>query len=455
MNQTTNMRKKLFHFTIIAAIMFLGACSNEDLLPDAKTGKGRTFSLTASIPDDNPTTRVSLTQDGKNIKLKWEMGDQLQLAFVQGATKIKSTMKVVSISEDGKKAQFEINLPESIGGGEFDLYGVYGGGGLSETDPTHVILPSNSENSGSLESIEEKEHVILYFVLKAIQPTKPPTTVNFLHLGSLFNITIKNTSTSSLDNISEARLVGVGGDGNWAFNSGAGGEIYDLASGEFLNQESAGDYVSFNSVNNSLPSDDLISFWGWYSPLPNKNWPELKLELRDASTSSKTSFNSKPARTTPTEAGISYYFYALWNGSQLGFTDELFNPPLGPNEFYVETMGTLGAILSATQKATIETMILKGEINKADFDVMKNQMPNLKYLDLKDVKCEGDKIPHSAFGDNDTNLANTHLTTIILPTDLTSIEGFAFARCSGLKGSLTLSDKLIKIEIMHFLNVLA
>ena len=93
------MKKLLFSLVAIAIIVLMGACSNDELFPETNTEKGRTLSLTASMPDD-PNTRVTLTQEGKNIKLKWEVNDQIQLAFVQGTTKRKGTVKVISISDN-------------------------------------------------------------------------------------------------------------------------------------------------------------------------------------------------------------------------------------------------------------------------------------------------------------------------------------------------------------------
>jgi hypothetical protein len=114
--------------------------------------------------------------------------------------------------------------------------------------------------------------------------------------------------------------------------------------------------------------------------------------------------------------------------------------------YYVETMGTLGSMLNQTQMETITTMIVKGEINKADFDVMKYKMPNLKYIDLKEAKCEGDKIPDVAFGEIYSILANKNINTIILPESITTIGESAFSGCSGLTGNLILPDGLTTIE---------
>ncbi|MDD4729076.1 MAG: leucine-rich repeat protein [Dysgonamonadaceae bacterium] len=113
--------------------------------------------------------------------------------------------------------------------------------------------------------------------------------------------------------------------------------------------------------------------------------------------------------------------------------------------YYVETMGTLGEMLNQTQKDTITTMIVRGEINKADFDVMKSHIPNLRYIDLKDVVCEDDSIPESAFGDYDKEKANKNISTIILPDGLITIGDYAFYRCSGLSGSLILPTGVTEI----------
>ncbi|HZK23640.1 MAG TPA: leucine-rich repeat protein [Atopostipes sp.] len=117
-----------------------------------------------------------------------------------------------------------------------------------------------------------------------------------------------------------------------------------------------------------------------------------------------------------------------------------------PGGYWVDKMGTLGTLLNQTQKDTITTMIIMGEINKADFDVMKLEMPKLKYIDMKDVKCKDDKIPNSAFGGNYfNNNYNKFINTIILPKSITAIGISAFSNCSGLTGNLILPDGVTTI----------
>ncbi|NLB77084.1 MAG: fimbrillin family protein [Crenarchaeota archaeon] len=184
------MRKKLFPILTLAIMLALGACSNEEILQDTNSGTnpgdGRTLTLTASMPDE-PTTRVALEQqDDKTIALTWEADDVLQLVFVQGEqgeSKIKGTATVTNISDDGKKAQFDIALPDGFDTGKFDLYGVYGGGELTGTI---VTLPSNAGNATSLDgtedtSVQNRKDVMLSFASTNIDATNPNVSVVFNH----------------------------------------------------------------------------------------------------------------------------------------------------------------------------------------------------------------------------------------------------------------------------------
>ena len=105
--------------------MLFGACSNEELLQETDSGitpEGRTLSITASMPEE-PTTYVGLEQkDDKTIALTWEVGDELKLAFVQGDNNANSIAKVKSISDDKKKATFNIKIPDEFETG-FDELG--------------------------------------------------------------------------------------------------------------------------------------------------------------------------------------------------------------------------------------------------------------------------------------------------------------------------------------------
>ena len=357
-------------------MMFFGACSNEELFEQTNPAanlKGRTLSITASMPDE-PTTRVGLEQKtDKTIALTWEVGDKLQLAFVQGTIKVKQKVVLTAenITDGGKKAKFEIELPVSTTGFKdnvnFDLYGVCGGGskwmgididvpntggaggggtltqyydgdalelGDADTNP-YVKLPSNTGSVKSLETVHFRKDVMLTFPSKDIDVANPQVLVAFNHLGSLFNITLKNTGTTSLENLDEAQLVGVNNpdNQNWAYNAGTGGKTYDLVTGKFLDTENGGNFISLKAAASTLEAGATTTFWAWYPPAPDKVWPELQLQLKDGTTPEATtltmSINSKPARASATAAGKAYYFYAAWSEGNLKFTDNAFTPIWG------------------------------------------------------------------------------------------------------------------------------
>ncbi len=309
------MRNNLLHISFIVAILLLGACSNEALL----TESARNISITATMPEP-PTSRVNLVEDGSNIAITWVAGEPLQLVFVQNENKIAQSVRVVSTSNEGKTAHFNITLPSVIEDGSFDLYGVSGGGGINTTGPNPVaLLPTDVGDEGSLYSVQERKDVMLYFSSKAVETTNPLATVTFKHLGSLFSITVKDVSqisSSILNQLDEARLVGVGGDGLWAYNSVDRGQSFDLVTGTFLNQEVSANYISFK------PAGGPSTVWGWYPILSGEAWPELQLQLTAADNTVLSTSSNIKAPKTPV-AGKRYSFYAEWNSANqsLDFTN--------------------------------------------------------------------------------------------------------------------------------------
>ena len=318
------MRKYIYYLTTIAIIMLFGACSNDVLFNENDQGltpnTEGVISLTATMPS-NPTTRVALTQEENlAIKLTWEVGDQLELVFVQKDIKIKQTVTVGGISSDRKNASFDIIIPSGITG-NFDLYGVYGGGGVSVDNPTLVKLPTKAGTAGSLASVKERKDVMLYFASKDLKINATEASVNFKHLGSLISIMIKNTGSETLTGLKEMRLTGIGENANWAYNNGEGGKTYNLVTGKFDEINSGGNYISYSTTDMSISAGASKTFWYW-TPMVDKTWPKLKLEaVTPDNNVYKTSTNNKPEATIPYTAGMVYYYAAEWNGANLEFKD--------------------------------------------------------------------------------------------------------------------------------------
>ena len=139
------MRNNILSIATLAIMILFSACSNEDLVeqnnPEATPKAQHTLQLTASMPSDNPTTRVALEQQAdKSITLTWQTNDVLHLAFVkEGVATTIVEAGIETLSDDKKRAQFNIDIPEAFQTGTFALYGVYGGGGI-EVDQDNMQI---------------------------------------------------------------------------------------------------------------------------------------------------------------------------------------------------------------------------------------------------------------------------------------------------------------------------
>ena len=324
------MKTKLSILVVLLLLVVTGCDKNEIIEKQPDLTDNRSLTLTASMPDESATqTRVAFTQDGKDIKLIWENGDQIQLCFIQGETKEKRTVTVKNISSDGKRADFDINVPESFATGTFDLYGVYGGQGLDDTDPSIAVLPATPwQTYTGLEGVQSRKDVMMTFKATGLDVDAPSATVSFRHIGSLFCVKLKNGSAGSWNSIARVQLTAAT-DG-WAYNnSGDEGARYDLQAESFVSGSPTNSAILFDNNSKDMGLDEINEFWAWYPPVPDVNWPELRLEVYNPeSVKIASSANRKAARVAPTAAGKAYYFYAVWDGSKLNFTDDTFTPPL-------------------------------------------------------------------------------------------------------------------------------
>jgi len=327
---------------IFTALILLGVgCQSEEIPPVGEDERNvsedsdemRTFSLiasmpeesgsTSSIPDESGSTRIAFFQVGKSVALIWEEGDQLDLLFVQGITQVKQTVTVSNIYAEGKKAAFEFTLPAAIQAGYFDLYGVYGGGGLSDSNPSLAVLPLINGSAPSLTSLAAGKKFMMVFSKNRLTTTSPQASVTFRHVGSLFCLTLKNARGTALENLGSIRLGS--SISRWAYNNSATEpHYYNLVDDAFRNPESAGNFITLYADGN-VATNDTLNFWGWYPTLPDVNWPGLTLTLLDNTSGVLgVSSNVKPARTSPTAPGKNYHFYAVWDDAGLQFTDHTY-----------------------------------------------------------------------------------------------------------------------------------
>lgn len=318
------MNKKSFLYILLLAAT-LGGCTNREIeLPD--TTQGRIITFTSAMPSGSSPTRIAFTQEGKNINLTWEEGDQIQLSAVQNGIWVKQTVTVRNLSTDRKTASFDFVIPESFTGETFDLYGVYGGLGVSTDQPNIALFPSNPGNNGSLAAIQSNRGAMLRFKKLNINTQNPSIQVAFEHLGSLFCIKLKNTGTTALEQVSQ--LVLSAAEGGWMYNTGTGGAAYDLVTDSFIAPVIADSAISFTLPESALAANETIDFWGWYVPNTSMNCPAIQVRLKNAGLNTiAVGSNAKAGQSKPLSKGKCYYLYAGWDGSRLQFTDSAFVTP--------------------------------------------------------------------------------------------------------------------------------
>jgi len=105
----------------------------------------------------------------------------------------------------------------------------------------------------------------------------------------------------------------------------------------------------------------------------------------------------------------------------------------------VTTAGTLSMLLTEHEDSTVTNLTVTGTIDSLDFITMHN-MSVLSVLDLSGAKCT--RIPNSAFH-------KSKLTSIIIPTSVTSIGNDAFTDCY-LLTKITIPESVISIGIGAF-----
>jgi len=124
------------------------------------------------------------------------------------------------------------------------------------------------------------------------------------------------------------------------------------------------------------------------------------------------------------------------------------------------TAGGLSSALTYTELTTVTNLTVTGTIDATDFVTMRDNMPSLAVLDISavtiaayngsngtftDTSYPANGLPEWAFCNSATNnTGKTTLTTIILPSSVTSIGDYAFDDCTGLT-NVTIGNSVTSI----------
>ena len=128
----------------------------------------------------------------------------------------------------------------------------------------------------------------------------------------------------------------------------------------------------------------------------------------------------------------------------------------------VTTAGTLSTLLTTTEANTLTNLIVTGNIDARDVAFMRDKILLLSVLDLSAAKIKAytgidgtyalatiaypaNELPLCAFYNASTITYKYSLTSIKLPTTLTSIGGSAFYYCYGLTGTFNIPATVTSI----------
>lgn len=134
------------------------------------------------------------------------------------------------------------------------------------------------------------------------------------------------------------------------------------------------------------------------------------------------------------------------------------------------TAGNLLSSLTTEELNGITSLVVKGTIDARDFKTMRDNMPLLSSVDLSgasivaytgtDGTClsswgtytyQANTIPYYAFYDPNSSKGKINLTSVILPSSITSIENSSFSGCSSLS-TITIPSSVTTINSQAFYN---
>jgi len=330
---------KTKYIAILPVLAFLLTGCIYDGLPNENMQE-RNVTITALLAEETqtspkqtePNTRISMEESGLDIDLYWENGDKIQLGIVYTNTEDKTIktvqeVQVVVDTENNRKATFDVVIPSDVKD-KFDLYGLYGGKGLSTDDPSKAILPETEDFfAHDLHTLYEKKVVMLYFEARDIDKTTPAFGVNFQHMGSFFKILVKNTGTATINNITEATLEQDGTIG--LIPAYAQSNRFNIADKYFLKDATVSDkvtQVSFSANHIYQVENGVLAFWAWLPVAKGEgegaDWPALRLSIKNGIEGSTTTIHTDYKSAKKATTGKAYHFYATHDGSTLTFVEE-------------------------------------------------------------------------------------------------------------------------------------
>ncbi len=323
---------------LIAAVALIAVSCNKTEITTPAT-KGRTITVTATLPTDEPQSRISLEYDGKipnGLQLKWEKEDKLQLCFVHSGKYYYSTAPIIAekISSDSKKAEFSITLPENMPKeGTFTFHAVYqktdgddSNGGRFEPNTENYLLEWYEERAITLDDPKGMIHPMLRFSQKEATATTLKN-ISLEHTGWVMAVNFKNETTSVIElpeylqlfyeKQHETSFIWNGYQRTDDIKVNINNVEVSRETQQWTNKAS----IYFNINREGLPlynkeklePKEIRILYRWIVSTPDIQPMKGKIQMRDK----KTAETSTPLKARKVENGKVYHVKLSWDGNQL------------------------------------------------------------------------------------------------------------------------------------------
>ena len=303
-------------------ILALSACTDRSINTPEETpsSDGQTYTLRITAGPSPETRSIIKDRNSKGIILKWNEGMfDLNIAFVQEG-KVRLQRGVEVLETEGEYCTFEVTLPKGIDADKkFDLYGIVAQDILLKNDRLMVGVAARPLYELTKYSNNQDGYVPVYFCTKEVSVFDKEIKADFVHLGSLAIVTLKNSSDKPW------HLAGMA-----VRPADKGTEFYHKGSLPFAGNaeipylnimdltEAPVDYMTAVTYPDVTIAPGETQHLGFWFRANTESTPEVSLVAYDADGRKEIiSTNTRGARSGAMQPGRAYNLYADWSGTEL------------------------------------------------------------------------------------------------------------------------------------------
>lgn len=320
-------RKASLSLLLSLIILALSACSDRSInTPEENPASdGQTYTLRITAGPSPETRSIIKDRNSKGILLEWNKGMfDLNIAFVQGS-KVRLQRGVEVLETKGEYCTFEVTLPKGIDADQkFDLYGIVAQDMLLKNGRLMVGVGARPLYELTKYSNNKDGYVPVYFCTKEVSVFDEEIKADFVHLGSMAVVTLKNSSDKPW------RLAGMAvrpADKVTEFYHKGSLPFAGNARIPYLNimdlSEAPVDYMTAVTYPDVTLAPGETQHLGFWFRANTESTPEVSLVAYDADGRKEIiSTNTRPARSGAMQPGRAYNLYAEWSGTELKLVDQ-------------------------------------------------------------------------------------------------------------------------------------